>query len=65
MFYKCKLGYNATEATKNICCVKGKSGDDQSTENRWLKKYCLGYKELDDQVRSGRPKTVDSGYVAL
>ena len=31
MLYKFELGHNTTEATKNICCVKGEGIDDHST----------------------------------
>ena len=34
MFYKCELGQNATEATKNIYCMKGEGTVDHSTETR-------------------------------
>ena len=30
------------------------------TVTSWFKKFCLGYKNLDNQVRSGRPKSVAS-----
>ena len=42
-----------------ICCVKGEVVVDHSTETRWFKKFRLGCKNLDDQVSSVRPKTVD------
>ena len=32
MFYKFKLGHNVTEATKDICCLKGKSTVDYSNQ---------------------------------
>ena len=52
MFYKFKRGHNITEATKNIFCVKGEGPVD----DRGLKKFCSIYKNLDYQVRLGRPK---------
>ena len=57
MLHKFKLGYNATEA---IFCAKDEGIIDQSTVTRWFKKFCLGCKNINDQVRSDRPKTVDS-----
>ena len=30
-FYKCELGHNAAEATKNICCVKSERLVDHCT----------------------------------
>ena len=46
------------EATKNICYLWGKSAVDHRTINRWFNKFCLGCKNLDDQARSDKPKTV-------
>ena len=60
MLYKFELGCNALEATKNLCCVKCESTVDDITVTRWLKKFCLDFKNLSDQLRSSRPKTVDS-----
>ena len=60
MFYKFKLGHNAVEATRNICCAKGEDAINYATITRWFKKFCLRSKKLDDQVRSDRSKTVDS-----
>ena len=55
------MEYNATEVTKNICCVKGEEGlVDHNTKTRWFKKFLLSCKNLDDQARSARPKTMDS-----
>ena len=56
MLYESELGNNAAEATKTICCAKGEGAVDDSTVTRWLKKFCSGCKNLDDQTRSGRPK---------
>ena len=33
---------------------------DHSTVSRWLKKFCSGCMNLNDQAKSGRPKTMDS-----
>ena len=52
--YEFELNYKVTEGTKNICCVKAEDAVDHSTETRWLKKFLLGYKNFDDQTRSGR-----------
>ena len=48
--YRFKLGQNATEAAKKICCAKDKGIVNRSTVARWLKKFCLAYKNLDNQV---------------
>ena len=61
--YELELAHNAAEATKNICCVKGEGTVDNSTVTKSFKKFLHGYKYFDDQIRSGRPKTVDSDAV--
>ena len=50
MLYKFELSCNATEATKNICCVKSVDAVDHNTVNRTFKKFCWGCKNLEDQV---------------
>ena len=60
ILYEFELGHKAAEATKNIRCAKGEDAVDHSTVTRWFKKFRSGCKNLDDQARSGRPKTVDS-----
>ena len=45
------------DVTKNIHCLKG---EDHITVTRWLKKFCSGYKNLDNQARSSSPKSMDS-----
>ena len=42
MLYKFKPGYNAAEATKNICSAEGEAAVDCSTITRCLKKFHLG-----------------------
>ena len=59
MLYKFKLGYNAEEVSKNIYCMKGEGTLDHSTVTKWLKKFCSGWKNLN-QATSGRSKTVNS-----
>ena len=46
---------NSVEATKNICHAK-----NESTVTRWLKKFHLGCKNLNDQANSGKTKNMDS-----
>ena len=59
MLYEFKLGCNFIEVTKNIS-AKVKVTVDHCLVTRWFKKFCLVCKNLDDQAKSGRPKTVDS-----
>ena len=49
MLYKFKVGHDVMEATHNICCVKGQDAFDRSTVTRWCKKFCSGYKTLNNQ----------------
>ena len=48
------------EATKDFCCSKDEVIVDHSTVTRWFKKFCSEYKNLNNQARSVRPKTIDS-----
>ena len=59
MFYEFKLGHNVMEATKNISSAKGKCAVDHNMVARWLKKFCLDCKSLDDQAKIDRLKTMD------
>ena len=56
MFYKFEVGHNTAEAMKNNFCMKGERAFDHSNQM----KFCLNCKNLDDQVRSSRPKTMNS-----
>ena len=60
ILYEFKLGHDTIEAIKNICCAKNKGTIDYSIVTKWFKKFYLGYKYLDDQAMSSRPKTVQS-----
>ena len=60
MFYEFELGLNTKETTQNVCCEEGEGAIDHSTVTRKFKNICSGYKTLDDQAKSGRPKTVES-----
>ena len=42
MLYKFKLSHHAEEATKNICCMKGKGVADHSTVTKFFKKFYSG-----------------------
>ena len=62
-FYEFELGHNIAEATKNICCVKSEDAVNHSTVTRCFKKFCPSCKNLSNQARSGKPKSVDSNAV--
>ena len=55
-----ELSHNDEEATNNFSRVKRKGTVEHNTVTRWFKKFCSGYKNFDDQERSGRPESVDS-----
>ena len=59
MLYGFQQGHKAAEETKNICCVKGKYELDHCTVIKLSKTFHSGCKNVDDQAKSGRPKTVD------
>ena len=60
LYHVTKAVDNAMEASKNICYTKGEGVLDHSIVTRWSKKFCSGCKNLNDQAKSGRPKTMDS-----
>ena len=45
---------------QEICFAKDERAVDHSTVTRLYEKFCLHWKNLENQVRSGKPKTVDS-----
>ena len=59
IFYEFELDHNATEAIKNTCHAKDECAVDHSTVTRWFKKFYLSSKDLDDQAKSGKPKTMN------
>ena len=63
MPYNFELGHNAAEATKNICCAKGRSAVGHSTVTKWLKKFYSSCKNIDDQASSVRFTSVNSAAV--
>ena len=60
MLYNFELGHNTGEAIKNICCERGKGAVDHRTVTKWLKKFHLDCKNLNDQARLKRSKNMDS-----
>ena len=58
IFYKCKLGHNAAERTKNFCCMRGEGAVDYNTVPRWFEKFYSSCRILDDQARSDGLKTI-------
>ena len=59
ILHEFKLGYNALDATKNICSVKGKDTVHYSMVTRLLKKFCMGYKYFEGQARSDKQKHLE------
>ena len=54
------LCFMSSKWAKNICFTKGEDTVDHNTVTRWLKKFGSDYRNLNNQARSGRAKTVDS-----
>ena len=53
------MGHNAAmEESKNICHEKGKGAINYDIITRRLKKFHLDYKNLNNLVKSGRPKSI-------
>ena len=48
------------KATQNNCRAKGQSAVDYSTVIKWIKKFCFGCKNLEDQAKLSSLKSVDS-----
>ena len=61
MLYKFKLSNNTVEVTKNFCWVKGEAVFDHSTVADSWKFFYLGCKNLHNQARLYRTKTMDFG----
>ena len=59
ILYEFELDHNPAEATKKICYVKGESAVNHNAVSRWSKKFYTSLKNLDNQARSGRLKTID------
>ena len=53
MLYEFELGHHTVEA-------RDEDEVDHSTVTRWFKKFCSGYKDLNNQCKSGGLKTMDS-----
>ena len=60
MLCEFKLDYESAEASKNICWGEGEGAIDHNTVTRWFKKFLSGYKNLNDQTRSDKPKIMNS-----
>ena len=57
------MGNNSMEATKNIFYVEGEGAIDKNTVTRWFMNFCFGFKNFDNQARSGKSKCEDSNTV--
>ena len=60
LLFEFKLGHNAADIKIR---VEWKVKVELITVTRWFKKFCWGCKNLNSQVRSGKPKTIDSEVV--
>ena len=52
--------FKAIDAAKKICQVEGERTVSVCTAQKWFKRFNEGHTNLNDEPRSGRPKTVDS-----
>ena len=59
MLYELEQSNNAMEAIKDIFCAKDKGSVDYNTVTRYFHLAC---KKLNNQARSGRPKTMDPNH---
>ena len=48
------------ESIKSVCCTKSEGAVDHTKITKWFKKFPFGCKKLNNQLKSGWPKTVDS-----
>lgn len=55
-----KQHINAKEAATKICDIEGKDIVSIRTAQKWFKKFNEGHTNLEDESRSGRPRTVDT-----
>ena len=62
--YEFEQGHNSAKSIINVCCTKNEGAVDHSTVSRLFKKCCSDCKDLDNQARSGRSKSVDSEAVS-
>ena len=60
MLYEFELGYKPTQVTKNFYWAQREGAVDHSILNRLFKKFCSGWKNLDNQKRSVRPESEGS-----
>ena len=59
MLYEFKLSHNTAGTTKNTC-AKGEDALDHCTITKRFKKFPSDCKNITNQARWGRPKTMDS-----
>ncbi|CAK9804076.1 Histone-lysine N-methyltransferase SETMAR [Anthophora quadrimaculata] len=60
LLYEFKLGTNAVEASRKICIAFGGGSVTSRTAQRWFKKFVSGDESLEDEVRSGRPSSLNT-----
>lgn len=57
--YEFLRGANAPTAADRVNKAHGPKTITERTAHRWFSKFKLGKTEVEDQKRSGRPKTID------
>ena len=59
LLYEWQLGHKAAEAHRNICHAKGKNAVSNVTTSRWFERFRNKKYSLEDELKSGRPTTID------
>ena len=59
MLYEFKKGESAAQWARNICNILENDSTSERTCQFWYKKFRLGYFDLTDRPRSGRPLAFD------
>ena len=59
LLYEYKLGTNASETSRKICCAFGQDTLSRTTASRWYNKFNNNDFSLQDEARSGRPVEID------
>ena len=59
-----RMGYKASETTHNISNTFGPGTANECTVQWWLKKFCKGDENLEDEEHSGQPSECNSNQLS-
>ncbi|XP_047139814.1 histone-lysine N-methyltransferase SETMAR-like [Hydra vulgaris] len=65
LLYEFKLGTKAAEACRKICAAFGEGTIAERMCQKWFKKFSSGNENLEDELRSERPSTVNNEEIKL